>query len=71
MRIAPAETVIIGNRIVITTSEWAKYRWMRQLVSLDCEKEELSSVLAKDVASFNSMLRERGLPGGLIVARPK
>jgi hypothetical protein len=33
--------------------------------------EELSSVLAKDVAGFNSMLRERGLPGGLIVARPK
>jgi photosystem II stability/assembly factor-like uncharacterized protein len=33
--------------------------------------EELSSIFAKDVAGFNSVLRERGVPGGLIVTRPK
>jgi photosystem II stability/assembly factor-like uncharacterized protein len=33
--------------------------------------EELSSVLSKDVTSFNNMLHDRGLPGGLIVVRPK
>ncbi len=33
--------------------------------------EQLSSLLAKDVASFNTMLKDKGLSTGLIVVRPK
>lgn len=33
--------------------------------------EQLSAVLSKDVAAFNTLLHDQGLPGGLIVVRPK
>jgi hypothetical protein len=44
---AGATYVIIDNAIVITTEEWATYRWMRQPVSVDCAKGDLASVLKK------------------------
>jgi hypothetical protein len=33
--------------------------------------EQLSSVLAKDVSAFNTLLHDKNIPGGLIVVRPK
>jgi hypothetical protein len=47
--VAPSEAtyVIVGDTVVITTEAQVPYQWMRQLVNLDCEKEELSSVLKK------------------------
>jgi hypothetical protein len=47
--VAPTEAtyIIRDNLIVITTDDWAPYVWMRQDVSLDCEKEELASALKK------------------------
>jgi hypothetical protein len=47
--VAPSEAtyVIVGDTVVITTEAQAPYQWMRQLVNLDVEKEELSSVVKK------------------------
>lgn len=42
-----ASYVVLGKVILITTDEMAIYRWMRQLVSLECDKASLSSVLKK------------------------
>jgi hypothetical protein len=42
-----ATHVIIDDTIVVTTTARAPYHWMRQRVSVDSEKEEVSSVLRK------------------------
>jgi hypothetical protein len=42
-----ATYVIIDDTVVVTTAARAPYHWMRQPVSVDSEKEELSSVLRK------------------------
>jgi hypothetical protein len=42
-----ATYVIIEDTVVVTTGTRAPYHWMRQPVSVDSEKEELSSVLRK------------------------
>lgn len=42
-----ATCVLIGDRVIITTAEWAPYRLLRQRVSVDCRKEPLSAVLKK------------------------
>ena len=38
---------IIGDTVVVSTDDMAMYRQMRQRVNLDCEKEELATVLKK------------------------
>ena len=38
---------IIGDTVIVSTDEMAMYRQMRQRVNLDCEKEELTTVLKK------------------------
>jgi hypothetical protein len=38
---------IIGDTVLVSTDEMAMYRQMRQRVNLDCEKEELATVLKK------------------------
>jgi hypothetical protein len=42
-----ATYVIVDDTIVITTNARAPYHWMRQLVNLDSEKEELAAALKK------------------------
>jgi hypothetical protein len=42
-----ATYVIINKTIIITTADWAPYRWLHQLVTVDCQKEPLSSVLKR------------------------
>jgi hypothetical protein len=42
-----ATYVVVGDTVVITTEQHAPYRWLKQRVNLDCDKEELSSALQK------------------------
>jgi hypothetical protein len=47
--ISPSEAtyVVVGEKVVITTKEHEPYRWVKQRVNVDCDKEELSSALKK------------------------
>jgi hypothetical protein len=47
--VSPGEAtyVVVGDKVVLTTDSSAPYRLFHQVVSLDCEKEELSAVLKR------------------------
>jgi hypothetical protein len=47
--VSPSEAtyVVVGDTVVLTTEDHAPYRWLKQRVNLDCDKEELSSALKR------------------------
>jgi hypothetical protein len=47
--VSPSEAtyVVVGDTVILTTEDHAPYRWLKQRVNLDCDKEELSSALKK------------------------
>jgi photosystem II stability/assembly factor-like uncharacterized protein len=52
-----------------TDQDVAVYNLLR--TKLNDPLEQLSSILSKDVGAFNTLLRDKNIPGGLIVNRPK
>jgi hypothetical protein len=47
--VAPTDAhyLVLGDTVLITTEAFSPYRWMHQRVNVDCEKEDLATVMKK------------------------